>query len=95
MHTEVKTNKKKDLTTSALTSIRAAIHRKIMSQPISRPINLLGDGEFLQANKMFEAVCKLYYKRGNPKPKDKSLIEAVDMEKLKSYFLTDCPEKLQ
>ena len=29
---------------------------------------------------MFEAVCKSYYKRGNPKPKHKSPSEAGDME---------------
>ena len=44
---------------------------------------------------MFEAVCKSYYKRGNPKPKHKSPIEVEDIEKLKSYFSTDCPERLQ
>lgn len=49
-YAEVKTNKKKDLTPSALTGIRAAIHRTITSQPISRPINILKDREFLQAN---------------------------------------------
>ena len=37
---------------------------------------------------MFEAVCKSYYKRGNPKPKHKSPIEAGDMEKLKSYLIS-------
>ena len=62
-YAEVKTIKdKKDLTPSALTGIRAAVHRTITSQPISRPINILKDPEFLQANKMFEVVCKSYYK---------------------------------
>ena len=37
---EVKTNKKTDLTPSALTGIRAAIHRAITGQPISRSINI-------------------------------------------------------
>ena len=41
-YAEVKTIKdKKDLTPSALTGIRAAVHRTITSQPISRPINIL------------------------------------------------------
>jgi len=44
---------------------------------------------------MFEVVCKSYYKHGNPKPQHKNLIEAGDMEKLNSYFLNDCPDKLQ
>ena len=93
--TEVKTIKdKKDLTPSALTGIRAAIHRTITSQPISRPINILKDPEFLQANKMFKVVGKSYYKKGNPKPKHKSPIKSGDMQKLKSYFSCDNPEKL-
>ena len=95
---EMKTNnnnKKTDLTPGALTGIRAAIHRAITGQPISRSINILKDVEFTQANKMFEVVCKSYYKRGNPKPQHKNLIEAGDMEKLNSYFSIDCPEKLQ
>ena len=83
---EVKTNKKTDLTPSALTGIRAAIHRTITGQPISRSINILKDVEFTQANKMFEVVYKSYYKCGNPKPQHKNPIEAGDMEKLNSYF---------
>ena len=94
-YAEVKTNQKKDLTPSAMIGIRAAIHRTITSQPFQRTTIILKDREFLQANKMFKAVCKSYYKRGSPKPKHKSPIEAGDMEKLKSYFSVDCPEKLQ
>ena len=94
-YAEVKSNQKKDLTPSALTGIRAAIHRTLTSQPISRPVNILQDKEFLPANKMFEAVCKSYYKKGNPKPQHKSPIEPGDFEKLKSYFSTDSPDKLQ
>ena len=46
-YAELKTIKdKKDLTASALTGIRAAIHRTITYQPISRPINILKDPEF-------------------------------------------------
>ena len=75
-----------------MTGIRAAVHRTLTSQPISRPVNILQDKEFMRANKMFEAVCKSYYKKGNPKPQHKSPIEPGDMEKLKSYFPTDSPE---
>ena len=92
---EVKTNKKTDLTPSALTGIRAAIHRTVTGQPISRSINILKDVKFTQANKMFEVVCKSHYKRGNPKSQHKNPIEAGDMEKLNSYFSNDCPDKLQ
>ncbi len=57
-------------------------------------MNILKDPEFLQANKMFEVSCKSYYKKGNPKPKHKRPIESGDMQKLKSYFSCDSPEKL-
>ena len=67
-YVEVKTNQKTGLTPSALTGIQAAIHHAITGQLISMLINILKDVEFTQANKMFEVVCKSYYKRGNPKP---------------------------
>ena len=44
------------------------------------------DSEFLSANKMFEAKCKLYTKEMNPKPTHKSSIAAGDMLKLRGYF---------
>ena len=87
--TEVKTNKKTNLTPSALTGIRAAIYHTNTGQPISRSINTLKYVEFTQANKMFEVVCKSCYERGNPKPQHNP-IEAGDMEKLNSYFSNDC-----
>ena len=37
---------------------------------------------------MFDTVCKLYYKEGNPKPKHKSVIEEMDMKRLGVYFRT-------
>ena len=91
----MKTNKKTDLTPSALTVIRANIHRTITGQLASRSINILKDVEFTQANKMFEVVCKSYYKPGNPKPQHKNPIEDGDMEKLNSYFSNDCSDKPQ
>ena len=44
------------------------------------------DSEFLSANKMFVAKCKLYTKEMNPKPTHKSSIAAGDMLKLRGYF---------
>ena len=44
------------------------------------------DSEFLSANKMFEAKCKLYTKEMNPKPMHKSPIAAGHMLKLRGYF---------
>lgn len=44
------------------------------------------DSEFLSANKMFEAKCKLYIKEMIPKPTHKSSTAAGDMLKLCGYF---------
>ena len=49
-------------------------------------MNIMQDSEFLSANKMFEAKCKLYTKEMNPKPTHKSGIVAGDMLKLCGYF---------
>ena len=60
---EVKTEKGQALTPSALTGIRAAIHRHLTCAPLSRNINILQDSEFMSANKMFEAKAKLFTKK--------------------------------
>ncbi|CAH3135411.1 unnamed protein product [Porites lobata] len=49
-------------------------------------MNIMQGSEFLSANKMFEAKCKLYTKEMNPKPTHKSSIAAGDMLKLCGYF---------
>ena len=49
-------------------------------------MNIMQDSEFLSANKIFEAKCKLYTKEMNPKPTHKSSIAARDMLKLRGYF---------
>ena len=85
-YAEVKSEKGQPLTPSTLTGIRAAIHRQLISAPISRSMNIMQDSEFLSANKMFEAKCKLYTKEMNPKPTHKSSIAAGDMLKLRDYF---------
>ena len=85
-YAEVKSEKGQPLTPSTLTGIRAAIHRKLTSAPISRSMNIMQDSEFLSASKMFEAKCKLYTKEMNPKPTHKSSIAAGDMLKLRGYF---------
>ena len=79
---EVKTEKGQALTPSALTGIRAAIHRHLTCAPLSRNINILQDSEFVSANKMFEAKAKLFTKENNAKPKHKSSIQSGDMQKL-------------
>ena len=65
---EVKTEKGQALTSSALTGIRAAIHRHVTYAPLSRNINILQDNEFISVNKMFEAKAKLFTKENNSKP---------------------------
>ena len=64
-YAEVKSEKGQPLTPSTLTGIRAAIHRQLTSAPISRSMNIMQDSEFLSANKMFEAKCKLHTKEMN------------------------------
>ena len=60
---EVKTEKVQALTSSVLNGIKAAIHRHIITDPLSRNINILQDSEFKSANKMFEAKPKLFKKQ--------------------------------
>lgn len=86
-YAEVKTEKGQALTPSALTGIRAAIHRHLTSAPLSRNVNILQDSDFMSANKMFEAKAKLFTKEQNVKPKHKPSIEYGDMEKLNKYFM--------
>ena len=86
-YAEVKTEKGQPLTPSALTGIRAAIHRHITSAPLSRNVNILQDSDFMSANKMFEAKAKLFTKEMNVKPKHKQSIQSGDMEKLSKYFI--------
>ena len=86
-YAEVKTEKGQALTPSALTGIRAAIHRHLTSAPLSRNVNILQDNDFMSANKMFKAKAKLFTKEQNVKPKHKPSIEYGDMEKLNKYFM--------
>ena len=75
------------LSPSSLVGIRAAINRHVRGTPLHREdINVVAGPEFLSANKMFEAVCKLYYKEGNAKPQHKAVIEETDLKKLGIYF---------
>ncbi|KXJ08839.1 hypothetical protein AC249_AIPGENE16336 [Exaiptasia diaphana] len=79
-YAEVKTEKGQPLTPSALTGIRAAIHRHLTSAPLSRDVNILQDSAFMSANKMFEAKAKLFTKEMNVKPNHKQSIDSGDME---------------
>jgi len=96
-YAEVKTEKKGMLTPSALTGIRAALHRGILAAPYEREFNLITDKSFIQANVMFNARCKLYYKANKVKPQHKAAIEKCDMNLLNQYFsdLLTNPVKLQ
>ena len=64
---KIKTEKGQALTPSALTGIRAAIHRHLTSAPLSLNVNILQDIDFMSANKMFEAKAKLFTKEQNKK----------------------------
>ena len=84
-------------TPSALVCIRAAIYRCISSLPYERSINIMQGDKFIAANRIFDAKCKVYTKRGNPKPRHKEQITDADMKKLGKYFsdYQKTPKKLQ
>ena len=72
---DVKTEKGQALTPSALTGLRAAIHRHLTCAPLHRNINSLQDSEFMSASKMFETKAKLFTKENDAKPKHESSIQ--------------------
>ena len=75
------------LTPSALTGIRAAIHRHLTCAPLSQNINILQDSKFISVNKMFEAKAKLFTKENNAKHKSSTCIQSGDKQKLNRYFM--------
>lgn len=95
-YAEVKRPGGEPYTPSALTGIRAAIHRYITGPPFNRSVNILAGESFTAANTMFTTKCKKYIADGNAKPKHKSAISESDMTKLSEYFSnhTTEPSKL-
>ena len=85
-YAEVRKENGKALTPSSLVGIRAALHRYFVSAPYYRQMNIVSGADFMTANKMFDAKCKLFYKAGNEKPKHKAVIEKDDMKKVGEYF---------
>ena len=83
---EVKIEKGQALTPSALSGVRAAIHRHLTCAPLSRNISILQDSKLMSANKMFEGKAKLSTKENNAKPKHKSSIQSGDMQKIESIL---------
>ena len=81
---EVKTEKGQALTQSVLTGITAAFYRHLSCAPLSR--NILEDSEFISPNKMKRRAG---YLRKYTKPKHKSSIRSVDMQKLNRYFMEE------
>lgn len=71
---------------STLTCVRAAIQRYLNSAPYSRPFNLVKDREFIPANNIFKAKCKIFFKTSMKKPQHKPVIGDGDMSKLGDYF---------
>lgn len=96
-YAEVKKKNGELYTPSALVGIRAAIHRTLSNPPYMRNINILSGENFVAANRVFDAKCKIYVARGNPKPKHKPCISNTDMMKLNQYFegRNEDPTKLQ
>ncbi len=96
-YAEVKSEKKGALTPSALTGIRAAIHRSLIAAPYNRSVNIITDTRFTTANQMFQARCRLYQKGNNAKPQHKPAIEKSDKILINQYFhdALQNPTKLQ
>ena len=65
-YAEVRMKSGKALSPSANRCLRSGLYKYITGPHVSRPVNILVDEEFLQANKMFEARCKSYVREGNP-----------------------------
>ena len=86
IYAELRSTKKKYLTPSSLTGIRAALHRAIQSPPYNRSINIIADAAFNSVNIMLTIKCKQYVKNGNPKPKHKPAIGESDLKLLGVYF---------
>ena len=83
-YAEVKPSKKSkvsSLSPATMTCLRAAIRRYLL-EDLERNLDIINDKDFLTANQMFKAKCKLYVSTHNPKPKHKPVIESGDMNKL-------------
>ena len=81
-YTEGRTKDVQMLSPSGLRGPRAAIHRTYTSPPFSRGISILSDRQFSQRKKIFEAICKQYVQKANPKPKHHPVIGKRDFERL-------------
>ena len=77
--TKVATEQNQMFTPSSLVEFRAAINKTIISPPYSRSMNIVIDREFVTANEMFSARCKIYYKIHNKKHQDKASIAKKDI----------------
>ena len=94
-YAEVRTESGKGLSPSAMRCLRFGLYRYITGPHVFKSMNILDDKEFLQANKMFEARCKSYVRKGNPKPKHYPTIEEGDIKKIMTYLKPyESPTKL-
>lgn len=81
-YAEVNTKEGQMLSPSGLRGLQAAIHRTLTSPPLARDLNIISDRAFSQANKMFEAMCKQYVSKANPKTNHHPAIEKGDLKKI-------------
>ena len=77
-----------------LISIRAAIHRYLVSPAVNRNINIIKDNEFQRPNAMLKARVAQYLKSGE-KEKQFPSIQDTDFQKLNEYFTRRSPTILQ
>ena len=96
---EVRNKHGKLYSLSALTGIRAAIHRHITGSPNNRNINILSEEARIAADTMFTTMCKKFTSssEGNARPQHKDPISQKDMDKMPKYFsdYTTSPIKLE
>ena len=77
-----------------LISIRAAIHRYLISAAVNRNINIIEDKEFQRPNAMLKAKVAQYLKSGD-KERQFPTIQNTDLQKLNEYFTRSSPKILQ
>ena len=91
------TKTSKALSPSTLNGLRAGIQRGICQ--LRHDIHIVNDREFMRANKILNAKCRLYAKQGNPKPQHKEEIAEHDLQKIAAYLsqdeTMDNPRRLQ
>ena len=71
---------------NALAVIRSALLKTLVSPPFERPIDIVNDRAFNDANRVFKEKTESLKKLNRPSPQAKTQITEGDMQKLGKYF---------